>query len=476
VWVNTRLFRLFLSISILSSVFFLKPVLTVNAQAPASSTGSLIITVTSGSNTLMVGQHINYTQISHDFLIGYSGPLPATGIPEAPYGFNLELNCIPWAEIEPQAGNYPHNAEESGSDFKADPTVTTGNDCLIYFAEDAQNHLPEDLVGLKFDDLLARAEAYLKHAVRYETTHGINLFVIKEPAYPTANLLDLSVSQWHTLVKLACQVIRAEAPRAKIVIEVIPQYLPSLAYKPYTFLDDLIRDGVGYDGIMIVFSPPVATRFTKEGYPSVAWVNTQVDTFSELGKRVLIRFSGITPTGAEVDRQAWLDEIYKELYDRPMVLGTYWDEILRFPAKLADVKWSLTNTGETATSEITIPMLAFIKDRTSTGTVDTDANGQADLYGYAGDYEITVEGIPGVIKAHIYRGEERRLDLSIGSKEATPAVTRNRATTPTIQKGGETEVVPVQTFIIMGVVATILAAFGFYSWKKNRKKMKTSQK
>ena len=60
---------------------------------------------------------MSYTQVSHDFLTGYAGPLPNSGLPEAPYDFNLKLDCIPWVEIEPHAGYFPHAAEEGESKF-----------------------------------------------------------------------------------------------------------------------------------------------------------------------------------------------------------------------------------------------------------------------------------------------------------------------------------------------------------------------
>jgi hypothetical protein len=468
--VNNRLTSILLSGLLLVGEIIATPGLEVKAQASATSTGSLIVTVTSGSSAFVEGQGVSYTQVSHDFLTGYDGPLPNFELRGAPYDFNLKLDCIPWVEIEPHAGYFPHDTEEDDSNFQSDPAMTTGNDCLLYFGEDARDDLPEDLNGLDFDALLKRARPYLEHAVKYEATHGISLFVIKEPAYPGANLLNLTVSQWSKLVKLACQTIREYAPQASIVIEIIPQYLPSHSYKPYTFLDDLIRDGVGYDGIMMVFSPPVSTRSTKEGYPDIAWTSAQVDVFSDLGKQLLVRFSGVTEVNDEATRQTWLEEMYSELFSKETVIGIYWDETLRFPAKLIEVTWPPTPTAPSSSTEITVPMLAFIQDHTTSGMTATDANGQVVIYGYAGEYEIQVAGIPGVIRSHIYRGEERRLDVALENEEAT--------TTTFTQRGGPTNddgetsgkaKLPKQTIVILLIAATFLLGFGYYSWKKFKK-------
>lgn len=459
-----------LCVLLLAGVIIAIPGLEVNAQTSSASTGSLIVTVTSGSSAFLEGQGVSYTQVSHDFLTGYAGPLPNSGLPGAPYDFNLKLDCIPWVEIEPHAGYFPHAVEEGESKFPGDQAMTTGNDCLLYFGEDARGDLPEDLRGLDFEALLDRARPYLEHAVKYEMTRGISLFVIKEPAYPGANLLNLTVSQWSKLVKLACQTIREYAPQAVIVIEIVPQYLPSRSYKPYTFLDDLIRDGIGYDGIMMVFSPPVSTRSTKEGYPDVAWTSAQVDVFSDLGKQLLVRFSGVTVVDDEVTRQTWLEEMYSELYSKETVVGIYWDETLRFPAKLIGVAWPPTPTAPSSSADITVPMMTFIRDHTTSGMITTDANGQVVIYGYAGDYEIRVAGIPGVISSHIYRGEERRLDVAYGNEEAT-ATTFTQPGGP-IYNDGETSVkveLPKQTIVILLIAVTFLLGFGYYTWKKLKK-------
>jgi hypothetical protein len=451
------------------------PGLGVKAQTSAASTGSLIVTVTSGGNAFLEGKSVSFNQVSHDFLTGYAGPVPKSGLPEAPYGFNLKLDCIPWVEIEPHAGDFPHASEEKNSNFPSDPAKTTGNDCLLYFGEDAQDDLPEDLRGLDFDALLVRAGPYLEHAVKFEATHGVSLFVIKEPAYPGANLLNLAVSQWSKLVKLACQTIRKYAPQAVIVIEVVPQYLPSRSYKPYTFLDDLIREGVGYDGIMMVFSPPVTARFTREGYPDIGWTSAQVDVFSDLGKQLLVRFSGVTVVDDETARQAWLEEMYSELFSKQTVIGMYWDETLRFPAKLIEVTWPPTPAAPTSSAEITVPMLAFIHDHITSGMIATDANGQVVIYGYAGEYEIQVAGIPGVITSHIYRGEERRLDIAVGNGEVTATANQPGGLTHTDGNAAGKSELPKWTIAILLVAATFLLGIGYYTWNKLKKARKSAQ-
>lgn len=477
---NNKLTSFLLVVFLLPGVLFTKPGIEVDAQAPTASTGSLVVTVTAGSNGLEEGQSISYTQVSHDFLTGYAGPLPQSGIPELPYGFNLELECIPWVEIEPHSGNFPHSAEEGDPIFQSNAAITRGNDCLLYFGEDAQGDLPEDLSGLDFDALMERARPYLEHAVKFETAHGISLFVIKEPAYPGANLLNLTVSQWTKLVKLTCQTIREFAPQARIVIEIIPQYLPSYSYKPYTFLDDLIRDGVGYDGIMMVFSPPMATRFTKEGYPDIGWVSDQVDVFSDLGKQLLVRFSGVTVVKDETTRQIWLGEMYGELFSKQTVIGIYWDETLRYPAKLIAVTWPPTPTAPSESAEITEPILGFIQDHTTSGVVETDGNGQAILYGYAGEYKLQVAGIQGEMTAHIYRGEERRLDFAMPTGK-TPQ--QNDTVVPFVYVDPEEtgKGSPTPAILFLGGAALLMAVLGVAVWKRenrngrNRKKPRSTR-
>jgi hypothetical protein len=473
--VNIKLRNLFLGGLLLIVLFASKPAGGVGAQVTGSSTGTLIVKVSSAGDSAIEGLKVRYKQVSHDFLMGYNGPLPESGLPSTPYGFNLDLKCIPWVEIEPHNGYFPHVAEEDGTGAKENSTTITGNDCLLYFGEDARDDIPEDLSGLEFEVLLKRTQNYLEHAVRYETAKGVSLFVIKEPSYPTANLLDLSVSQWPKLVKMACQVIHEQAPGASIVIEIIPQHLPSRSYKPYSFLDGLIREGANYDGIMMVFSPPIFTRFTKTGYPSNAWVDSQVDVYSDLGKRLLVRFSGVTSTGVEADRQAWLEEMYSELRERPMVRGVYWDELLRFPYKLTEVSWAATPPEELATSEITIPLLTFIRDRTSSGMLETDSTGMATIYAFAGEYEITVEGIPGVTFTHIYRGEERRLDITLPNK-ATPQqndqIDSFVQTAP--EKIGGRVSAPVVLFIAGTVILMIV--LGVAVWKREHRIDKSRKK
>ena len=406
-------------------------VLPVSAQETEPSTGILVVQMSPGIRDSISGLQINYRQLSHDFLIGYDGPLPASGLPEAPLGFNLVMECIPWVEVEPTVGYFPYISEESGISGVSQQGQMVGNDCLLYFGKTEVNGWPVDLEGLPFDTLLERAQSYLEHAVRYETSRGINLYVIKEPAYPTTDPFDLTRSQWLKLVKLACQTIRQLAPQARIVIEVIPQYLPDIGYKPYTFLNDLIREGAGFDGIMLVFSRPIATYVSNSGYPHVNWVSGQVAVYSDLGKQMFVRFSGIPLIGVESDRQVWLEEMYLALYGKQTVVGIYWDEVLLYPARLFDVAWPAKPAQSPASAGITAPMLSFISDRTSSGVVKTDGKGQAIIYGYAGEYEIQVEGLSEVFQAHIFRGQERHLDISLPVAEtAVPGMLQSPTDKP----------------------------------------------
>jgi len=439
-----------------------------HAQEIPVSTGTLVVSVHSPLGEPLNGLEVSYSQVSHDFLYGYSGPVPAGGWPEAPYGLSLDLQCIPWAEIEPRAGVFPHQTEEDAPKSPKFPTVVVGSDCLFYFGEDALNDLPSDLSELSFDDLLVRVQNYLEHAVRYQSARGVSLYVVKEPGYPTANLLGLTASQWFRLVKLACQVIRQINPQATIVFEVIPQYLPSRGYTPYTFLDNLIRDGVTFDGIMLVFSPPLTARFTSTGYPALEWIDSQVDVFTDLGKQLIIRFSGVTVIKDEESRQAWLEDIYSALFRKQTVIGIYWDEVNRYPAKLTAVNWPVDKTKATPSSGSAETILKIIRARTSLGEVVTDSNGQTVINAYAGIYDIHVEGIDGNTRTHIYRGEERRLDLVFPDQEATRLSVQGGSLDQTENKEGDKT--GTSTIIGLVIVGTLMLGSGLYCWYKRRLK------
>jgi hypothetical protein len=447
----------------------------VKEQDTPPTTGSLIVNVSPPAGHGMTGIPVRYTQTSHDFWLGYGGPIPAAGLPEVPFGFNLELQCIPWVGMEPQPGIYPLETEEIASIPISSTQSILGNDCLLYFGGDTLNDLPPDLGELEFDDLYMRAGAYLEHAVRHQINTGINLFIIKEPAYPTANILGFTTGQWYKLVKLACQTIRAEAPRAVILIEIIPQYLPGLRYTPYTFLDTLIRDGVSFDGILMVFSPPVAARFDPQGYPAVDWISSQMDVFSDLGKKMLVRFSGITAIEDEKSRLAWVSEVYAALFVKPTVAGIYWDESERFPVKLTAASWAPLSTLQAPTSAITTPMLDFVRAHTTIGTTETDANGMVAIHAFAGEYAIEVDGIPGVTQAHIYRGEERYLDIEFGEGESTLAAGL-RGNPPLMDEESHSWIgLPMQTVIILGIAAIFLTGLGYFVWKKRKRAHETGQ-
>ncbi|MGA9398953.1 MAG: hypothetical protein WBV22_11920 [Anaerolineaceae bacterium] len=440
----------------------------VQAQEIPVSTGTLVVSIHTPLGEPLKNIELSYSQLSHDFLYGYSGPLPAGRFPEAPYGLSLELQCIPWVEIEPRAGVFPHQAEEDAPKSPVLPTVAVGNDCLLYFGEDALNDLPSDLSELSFDDLLARAQSYLEHAIRYQSAKGVSLFVIKEPGYPTANLLGFSAGQWLRLVKLSCQVIRQIDPQATIVFEVVPQYLPSRGYTPYTFLDTLIRDGVTFDAIMLVFSPPITAKFTSAGYPSVEWVDTQMDVFTDLGKQLIIRFSGVTIIKDEDSRQAWLEDSYSVLFKKQTVIGIYWDEVNRYPVKLTSVSWPVVKSEATPSSRSVATILEFIRARTCLGKVVTDSNGQVVINAYAGIYDIQVEGILGNTHSHIYRGEERRLELVFPDQEATRLIGQNGSLGQTDSK--KDNQIPETLIIGLISVVTLTLGSGLYYWYKRRSK------
>ena len=451
----------------LVGVLFVAPILSVSAQQTEPSTGNLVVQVSPGNNESLAGVQVNYNQLSHDFLIGYDGPLPVTGLPEVPLDFNLVMECIPWLEIEPIAGQFPHSPEERTSNEAKHPDLTVGNDCLLYFGKTEENSWPADLEELSFDALLERVQVYLEHAVRYEAARGINLFVVKEPAYPTTDPFDLTRSEWLKLVKLACLTIRTQAPHARIVIEIIPQYLPDIGYKPYTFLNDLIRDGTSFDGIMMVFSRPIATFVSNSGYPHVNWVSGQVAVYSDLGKQMFVRFSGIPLVGVEDDRQVWLEEMFDVLFSKQTVVGIYWDEVQLFPDRLFEAAWPVKPAESPASAGITAPMLSFISDRTSSGFIETDTRGQAVIYGYAGDYEIRIEGREEVFHAHIFRGQARHLDIPLPVEVTAVPAEVERQTTQTESRGENA--ISTLTLIGMVLAAATMAGLGVAVWVKERK-------
>ena len=149
-------------------------VLPVSAQETEPSTGILVVQLSPDIRDSLSGLQIDYHQLSHDFLIGYDGPLPASGLPKAPLDFNLVMECIPWVEIEPNDGYFPYISEESVSGGISQHEQAVGNDCLLYFSKTEENGWPDYLEGLPFDTLLERAQSYLEHAIRYETSRGIN--------------------------------------------------------------------------------------------------------------------------------------------------------------------------------------------------------------------------------------------------------------------------------------------------------------
>ncbi len=435
---------------------------SVLVQDTPDTTGTLVISVQSPLGEPLDDLAVSYRQVSHDFLYGYSGSVPAGGWPEAPYGLSLDLTCIPWVEIEPRAGEYQYL---SAAAIPKSPELSTsrhGNDCLLYFGEEALDYLPSDLMGLSFDDLMIRVQNYLEHAVRLESASGISVFVIKEPGYPTANLLDLTSGQWIRLVKLACQIIRQIAPQATIVIEVIPQYLPSRGYKPYTFLDTLIREGVGFDDIMLVFSPPLTAKFTAAGYPAPEWISEQADVFNDLGKQIIIRLSGVSVIQDEESRQAWLEQLYQTLINKQTVVGLYWDEIDRFPAKLIAVSWPIAPT-DIPSSKSAETILGFIRSRTSVGEGMTDLNGQVVIIADAGLYDIRINGISGNTQTHIHRGEERRLEIIFPEQGTTRFPGRGGS----LEGSGNAGQRPI-ILVSLAIVVTLVVGTVLYYWHKRR--------
>ncbi len=445
---------------------------TVWAQETPPTTGTLVVTVHSPLGTPLKNLEVTYDQVGHDFLYGYSGPAPVEGWPEVPYGLSFDLQCIPWVEIEPRIGIFPHQTQEDIQNSPDAQHGLIGNDCLLYFGDDALNDLPSDLGEMDIDDLLIRAQNYLEHAVRYQSAMGVSIYVIKEPGYPTSNLLGLTASQWFRLVKLACQVVRRIDPQAMIIIAIIPQYLPSRGYTPYTFLDRLIREGVDFDGIILEFSAPISAKFTSAGYPAIEWIDTQVDVFVDLGKQLILRFSGIPAVKNDSSRQTWLEECYGTLFEKSTVMGIYWDESEHHPAKLTAVNWPVAQTETEPSSESAETILKFIREHSSKGESKTDANGQVMIDAFAGIYDIRVEGLNVVTRAHIYRGEERRLDLFFPDHDATRLSNLDASTgKTTTTDDGETPV--VNTGIVLFV--TLILGLGLYYCYKSQGKKKDTK-
>jgi GH35 family endo-1,4-beta-xylanase len=304
-------------------------------------------------------------------------------------GVNYALPFVSWTNVEPIQGKY----DWYSLDYLYRPAemnrmgYTLNGHCMIFFLDEWWN-LPQYVRSMNFQQL---KEAIQKHVQTLVTHYKgiITYWTINEPTFSYSDFFKLSQAQWIEVVSTAVQSVRKSDPEAKIMINVVPADHPEIGYSPHDILDALIGQGVEFDviGIELYPRPEFGIVPDVNGYPSIEWASTMLDSFARFGKPIILSEVAVTNVPSPEAQANWLRAFYTMAFEKPFVVGITWyfvddDPYLPGAGLFPDV--------DSPPRPVYEALADVIRERTSQGTTKTDSEGRVKIEGYAGDYLIEV--------------------------------------------------------------------------------------
>ena len=381
--------------------------------------GSVELTLRDESGAPWVNAAVMYTQTTHDFLFGVGMTSPQGRIPPRIFeelktiGVNYALPFVSWAETEPHEGSF----DWVNTDYMYRPQemqglgYTLNGHCMIFFLDESWN-LPSYVRSMDFEEL---KQAISEHVFTLVSHYrGLMAYwTINEPTWSYSDFFKLSKAQWIDVVSIASKAVRKADSNAKIMINVVPVSDPGIGYSPQAILDALVNSGVDFDAIGLELYPFFAEVLDANGYPSVEWASTMLDSFAGYAKPIILSEVGISDKPSQEAQAGWLRSFYAMAFEKPFVTGITWyfiDDDPFLPGA------GLFPNTDSPPRQIYGALADVIQERTTAGTARTDSEGIVRIEGFAGDYLIRVnDGLRRTSSTvHITEGQDESYTLSLG--------------------------------------------------------------
>ena len=385
--------------------------------------GNAILQLVDGNGKPMDGVDIGATQITHDFLFGAALDgfldLRAYGrFMEA--GMNYGLLGLYWWNTERTLGQYNFNQNPPADvELLRNMGFHFGSQALIILEPGPQSW-DTGLVNLSFEQLKSRIYEHVHKLVNTYSDYIDYWTIIGNPHYESDSL-GFTREQMIDLIKAGVTAVKSADPTSKILIifddpgcdkaAIFYQAGDEYTLDPYTFFSCLDEYGIDRDGMVLCIEYGSLYEFPSVGtfglfglrvphsFMDLASISRILDWYCTLSAPIHIQFhvpgnftSNLgywhSRSWDEALQAEWVEKFYTIAFSKPWMREiTYFyaldEDYMKADRGLLNVSYFPRQSFYALKKLIT-------EDWTTRLHMRTDANGQVEFRGFAGDYNITV--------------------------------------------------------------------------------------
>lgn len=408
--------------------------------------GSVSLKVASESGVPLPNCSISLRQISHDFLFG-ANPMGKHNKYDVMYadmlkqaGINYSYIICPWRSIEPNSGrfdwgmidNYQNIQGQLGKRFRLMGGLALwyyrGSGLDDTFCPKYQDDMTfEQLKQNIYDHMYTLASRYKDHIESWE---------INEPNMPWHNALGLTWNQKLETYGIFAKAVKDANPDARILFDscALPYEFKVSKLENrediaggasyLEFLNLLLEEEIPIDliGLELYYSGMNTDGYAPPGL-SLASISNLLDLYSGFSKPIFVR--ELSAPSTQISNSSWwhrpwdeetqaeyVEALYTIAFGKPLVQGIGWSY------GVSDEDSFIVSGGLLDTDLNPKPSYFMLRNLinswTTSCTGKTDENGEFELRGFAGDYEVTLETAKGrTFETLIHVNEQQTNEITI---------------------------------------------------------------
>jgi len=420
--------------------------------------GNAIVQLLDENGIPMRNVDVSISQVAHDFLFGalLGGSLDLDAhelFREA--GMNMVLLQLYWRETEPSLGQHQFPYSLYDMDSLKRMGLCLGAEGLIAF--EPSQVWTTGLLSLGFDQFRAKVYQHV-HRLVSEYSDYVDHWIVVHNTNTGEGSLGFTREQIAEVIKTGVTAVKAADPTAQILVYMghICGWEASLHHDeytldPYTYLLHLIEDGVDFDGIALQLTygsvnewggPTEKDLYGLQSpyiFRDLASISRILDWYGTLSKPIHITEFNVPGnfrsnlgywherTWDEELKTEWIEKFYTIAFSKPLMNEiTYWEA--------RDQSYQKANRGlldpQNSSRESYHALKRLITENWTTRLhMTTDANGQVEFRGFAGDYNITVraEDLTKNFTIHVFERESKTYRITFDRKEILKEMEAERA-------------------------------------------------
>jgi len=437
---------------------------------------------------------VSFQQTTHDFLFG-ANPMGKQNKYDDRYadilrkaGINYSYIFCHWKYIEPSPGIFDWSLIDDYQNIQSQ--IDSGFDLMgglaLWFMRNdtwaGDMWCPNYQSNMTFTEL---KENIYQHMYRLASRYKgrIDAWQLNEPSLPWTNVLGLTWNQKLETYRIAANAVKDANTEAQVIFGSFAlQYEGFLSRFehdnldekaggiPFSqFLDLATEQRIPFDIIGLEFYyAGVNTDGSELPGLDLVSVSNLFDQYAEFGKPIFVQEFSVPSTQSlnaswwhqpwdEATQAEYLKDFYTIAFSKPLVHEIGWSYGISDDDSFI-ISGGLLDEGLNPKPSYNA-LKELISLWTTSGMGNTDNEGLFAIHGFAGDYNVTIEGADGQIyKTQIHINEQQASEAIIEIPSQTPTLTPTPTTTPTPTSGSTaTEEEPLNTLLIFG---PILGVFG----------------